>query len=72
MGVQFTVGKRSHPMTFTSQMQDAWVAASGAKTFRFVWATPSVDSTSIERGQYLVTLDALRVLCAPLLAHYIP
>ena len=72
VGVQFTVGKRSHPMTFTSQMQDAWVAASGAKTFRFVWATPSVDSTSIERGQYLVTLDALRVLCAPLLAHYIP
>ena len=71
VGVQFTVRARPHRMSFTPALEREWCVASGAATFRFVWAAPSVDSTSIERGQYLVTLDALRELCAPLLAHYI-
>ena len=70
VGVQFAVRARPHRMSFTPALERAWCAASGATTFRFVWAAPSVASTSITRGQYLVTLDVLRVLCAPLLAHY--
>ena len=72
VGVQITVRARPHKMSFTAALERAWVEASGATTFRFVWAAPSVDATSIARGQYVVTLDALRVVCAPLLAHYIP
>ena len=61
---------RPHRRAFTPALEREWREASGAATFRFVWAAPSVASASIAHGQYLVTLDALRALCAPLLAYY--
>jgi hypothetical protein len=70
VGMQFTVRTRAHKMSFSPALEQAWCAASGATTFRFVWAARSTTSTAIRGGHYFVDLDALASLCAPLLRHY--